>query len=346
MLKRILTAAAVTALVGCGTSQSTTSTSGSTGTTTHSTGNNGTGNNSGTGTGTGSSNGSSTGTTATTSTNSTTNSSTNATGGTTQTDNGSSTGGTTASTTSGTTGGTTGTCVTADIPTVRSASTPLFTQVCVNNVVVVSANNAGNANPDGGTQYNGEYYVTDTSANALEVFKTKYAAPITDPTRGRNISVNGITKASPADAGATATIEVAGLSLQITDNGAGTLPAAKTVNFSDLDHATPNANVVGSYVLVPAGTYTENFTDPAMAFHASNGNTYQDGFTLTDGTHTLYVDTYDLGKGSADKSCIPSDGGMPDFSAGGFKAIFDYGLAPNNTQVAILLFGDCADKAP
>jgi hypothetical protein len=237
--------------------------------------------------------------------------------------------------------------VTDDIPTVRSPATPLFTQVCVNNVVVISANNAGNASPDGGTQYNGEYYVADSNANVLEVFKTKYEAAITDPTRGENISVNGITKASPADAGASATIEVAGINLQITDNGPGTIPTPKTVAASDLDFASPTTSLVGSYVLVPAGTYTENFTDPAMQYHASNGNTYQDGFTLSDGQgHTLYVDTYDLGKGAADKSCIPSDGGMPDFSAGGFKAVFDYGLAPNNSLGAMLLFGDCADKAP
>ena len=97
-------------------------------------------------------------------------------------------------------------------------------------------------------------------------------------------------------------------------------------------------------MLVPAGSYTENATDPGLQFHASNGNTYQDGFSLSSGSNVIWVDTYDLGKGAADKSCIPSDGGMPDFSAGNFKAIFDYGLAPNGTQGAMLLFGDCSDQ--
>jgi len=269
----------------------------------------------------------------------------NTTSNTTGTTTGTTTSGTTTgTTTTGTTTGTTG-CVQSDIPTVRSPATPFFTEVCVSNVVVVGANNAGNALPDGGgTQYNGEYYVADSNANAIEVFKTKYASPIDDPTRGDEVNVDGITKQLPTDGGPTATIEIAGLGLRITAVSAGAVPTPKTVNFSDLDHASPTTSLIGSYVLVPAGSYTENFTDPGLQFHASNGNTYQDGFSLTSGANTIWVDTYDLGKGAADKSCIPTDGGMPDFSAGGFKAVFDYGLAPNGTQSAILLFGDCNDQ--
>ena len=251
------------------------------------------------------------------------------------------TGSTTASTTSGTT---TGSCVSTGVASARTESPN--TPVCLTNSVVVLQTDPGG--PDGGgTVFDGKYYVADSSGNALLVFKAKAQPPTGDPLRGNAMTADGVIKPFPffSDGGfpTESQLELSG-AVSITDLGPSTLPTPKSANFADLDVNNPNTFLIGSYVQVPVGSYTENFADPGLQ-HVSGANVYQDGFSLSDGQgHTIWVDTFDFIKGNTpDRSCMPSDGGQPNLSSGGFRAIFDYATSPSGPQAPMLFFGDCRD---
>ena len=224
------------------------------------------------------------------------------------------------------------------------------TAVCLSDAIVVLQTDPGG--PDGGgTQFDGKYYVSNTNGDVILVFKSKAQPPTGDPVRGNAMNAQGVLKPFPyySDGGypAEAQLEISG-AVSITDLGPnGLLPAPKQVTFADLDVNNPNPSLIGSYVQVPAGSYTENFTDPGLQ-HAGTGATYQDGFSLSDGLgHTIWVDTFDFMKGTTpDRSCMPTDGGMPDLSAGGFNAIFDTATSPSGPQAPMLFFGDCRDLNP
>jgi hypothetical protein len=217
-------------------------------------------------------------------------------------------------------------------------------------VTVLFSQQAGG--PDGGgTIFAGEYVVVDSAANAVIVYKSKNLPPTQDPVRGDNIDVSAGVRLFPTDAGAAATVELAGSQVNISITSSSNLmPTPKTPTFADLDHANPNPAMIGSYVQVPAGT--ENFAEPAMQFTADGGHVYQDGFSLSDGQgHTIWVDTNTMRPKPSSigdfTSCFPGDGGAPDFSAGGFRGFFDYGDASNRAagRGAIVYFGHC-DDAP
>lgn len=329
MLKRVLTGACVALLAaGCGSTRNDTS-SGSTGSST-----------------TGTSSGNTTGTSSGNTTGQTT--SGNTTG---QTTSGNTTGNTSSG--SGSTGGTTG-CSQMTIAQARQA--PAYTPVCLTGVTTLYSQSPG-APDAGGTSFSGTYVVADANGDAMQIYKTKYAAPTGDPVRADNVSADGIIKLFPTspDGGAlpTSNPQLGGSHLTINiDSSGNAMPTPKTPTTAQLDHNAADPSMVGSYVLVPAptsGTWTQSY-DPAMehvtSYNDGGSRTYEDGVVLTDGTSTVWVDTYDMfSKPSArqDKSCFPSDGGQPDFTAGGFKGYYDYGQTPGGQMGAVLFFGDCRD---
>ena len=265
-------------------------------------------------------------------------------GNTTGTTTGTSATSSTTSTTSTNGGTTTGSCNPDDVFDARfeAPNTP----VCLSDAVVVLQTDPGG--PDGGgTVFDGKYYVANSNGDVILVFKAKAEAPTGDPLRGNAMNAEGVFKPFPYyfDGGypTEAQLELSG-AVTITDLGPSTLPTPKFATFADLDVNNPNTALVGSYVLVPAGSYTENFAEPGMQ-HVSATATYQDGFSLSDGLgHTIWVDTFDYMKGSTpDRSCMPTDGGEPDLSSGGFVGVFDYATSPSGPQAPMIFFGDCRD---
>ena len=122
--------------------------------------------------------------------------------------------------------------------------------------------------------------------------------------------------------------------------GAGTLPSPQSPAFSQLDAITGDPALGGHYVPVPAGAYVEDFRASAFRYTSSTtGKTYQDGFSLTDGVSTVLVDTYSFQY--SPRNCLPTDGGEPDLSAGGFNGIVDTEQTDDGNVNQVVIYGQC-----
>ena len=122
----------------------------------------------------------------------------------------------------------------------------------------------------------------------------------------------------------------------ITDDGAATVPRSPQRVSRAGDRWSPSPGGPLPLHQIPRGTYTQNNAAPAFLY-----KTVYDGVTLTSGTSVIYVDTYRFSE--ATTSCFPTDGGFPDFSAGGFNGVLDNAQVDDGTIHKVLFFGSCSD---
>jgi hypothetical protein len=127
------------------------------------------------------------------------------------------------------------------------------------------------------------------------------------------------------------------LQMVLASNPTGTLPTPMAPTFAALTAAGGSNPYIGQWVTVPAGSYTEDYTDPAFTYE-----TYQDGVSLTDGSgNKLYIDTYTFSHSTG--NCLPTDGGQPDLHLGNFSGAFDTEQADDNLIHNVLFYGGCGN---
>jgi hypothetical protein len=246
--------------------------------------------------------------------------------------------------TSGSSGTSAGPCTAMTVAAARAAAVD-GASVCPTNVVTLMANSFGAAVDGGGTQYAGTYYVIDpTSGLAIEVYKSKHTGPTaTDPQRGASVDVAGTVTVYPFDGGAVGLPEVEGPGLAITAVSAGTLPTPVLATSAQVAPQGPDSSLVGHYVQVGPGTWTQNNAPSELTTTSSRGP-FPHGAKLTDADGgTLLIETYTF-KSSTD-NCIPPDGGEPDFTGGNFRGVFDQTQTYDGNFNRILYFGHC-DMGP
>lgn len=247
--------------------------------------------------------------------------------------------------TTGSTSGSTGTtglptCTQVpDVNTLRTA-TAADTYVCVNNLVTVFASSFGAALPDGGTKYNGSYYLADAQGNMIDVFKSKKSGAFTvDPSQGTVVNATGYIGQHPADGGL---LEI-GSKYPATDlkasSGTVALPAGDAATLADLSDSSTAAEL-GRFVVVPAGTYTQDNAAPELQVHTSTGATYQDGVALTSGSNRVLVETYTFKYNNGGTNC-PDDGGFPDLSGGNFHGVVDRIKGGDGNLHKVVFLGGC-----
>jgi hypothetical protein len=193
-----------------------------------------------------------------------------------------------------------------------------------------------------GTEFAGDYYVGDGTGYLL-VYKEK-SSPITgDPGRGLTTSVAGAFEFYPEDGGALGQPQMTGQSLTLTIGSPGTLPTSSlTPTLAQVDANTGDTSLLGQYVEVPAGNYTQNSTSPVWTYTSSSTHkTYYDGVVLTSGSNTVMVETTTFQYPT--KSCRPDAGPNIDFSKGGFKGVFDTEQTDDGAFHMVVVFGDCSD---
>ncbi len=216
---------------------------------------------------------------------------------------------------------------------------PEFELVCLNNATVVMSTSYGNLAADGGTQFDGDYYVSDSNSTVIDIFKSKHTGLLnTDPVRGDMVDVTGRLEYFPYynDGGwpVGAMAEITGSSLQFTAVGSGTVPSAQNATTSQLADNS-DTSLVASYVHVPAGSYTQD--NAATEMHTATG--YQDGLALVSGSDRMLVETFTYKYSPG--NCFEPDGGFPDLSGGNFNAILDQGKGPDGNIHKMLYYGQC-----
>jgi hypothetical protein len=218
---------------------------------------------------------------------------------------------------------------------------PPYSPACINNVTVVYSSPYGNAKPDGGTQYPGNWYIADSTGAVLSVYKSSHVGILSDdPSEKDVVNVSGLFEVYPLDAGGIQQIAGANLQFTLVSSGSGTLPTPMSASFSDLDEQNGNPALIGQYVTVPGGSYSEDPTAPEFTYtSSSSGKTYHDGISLSDGTSTVLVDTFtfDFSTGN----CLPRDGGQPDLSSGGFNGIFDVEETDDHVVHKVIFYAQC-----
>ncbi len=217
-----------------------------------------------------------------------------------------------------------------------------YAAVCIDGLVTVLASSPGGAKVDGGTQYNGNYYMADSTGELISVFKSKKTGPAgLDPVRGDNVNVTaGKFEVFPLDAGGTQQISGDNLALAAGSPATGTVPSPQSVNASDIAKGSFNPSMVGKYVTVPIGSYTADAMPTEFTYTSSTGKTYYDGVALTDGSsNRILVDTFTFEYSAG--SCFPSDGGQPDLSAGGFNGVFDIEQTSDGAINGVVFYGSC-----
>ncbi len=164
------------------------------------------------------------------------------------------------------------------------------------------------------------------------------------PARGEVVRVQSIVGGYPFDAGAEAEIELASATQTITDEGAGSVPSPAVAPLSSLDGMTGDPSLIGQYVRVAAGSYTQNNMVTSFSYtHAAlDGGSYvtYDGCSITDGTSTVLINLYRFSK--ATTACFTVGGAFPDFSAGGVAGFYDHAQLDDGPFQAVLYCGDCA----
>jgi hypothetical protein len=218
----------------------------------------------------------------------------------------------------------------------RAASTPQYSAVCIPGMVTVMASNYGDPKPDGGTQYAGRYYMADSTGAVIQVYKSKNIGALgTDPARGDKVDVVGKVELFPSDGGSNATVEISGSTIGFTAQGQGTIPTPQAATLAQLAPSGADDSMVGQYVTVPAGTYTQDNAAPEFTKAP-----YQDGLKLTDGSgNSMLVDIFTFSHTTG--NCLLADGGFPDLTAGGFNAVFDHEKADDGNIYKVLLYGHC-----
>ena len=191
----------------------------------------------------------------------------------------------------------------------------------------------------------GEYDFVDTTGeihlHAAATWPATFA-----PARGEVVQVQSVVGGFPFDAGAEAEIELASATQTITDQGAGSVPTPAVVALSSLDQASGDPSLIGQYVRVAPGSYTQNDMVAGFAYsHAAlDGGTYvtYDGCSITDGTSTVLINLYRFSK--ATTACFTVGGAFPNFASGGVAGFYDHAQLDDGTFQTVLYFGDCADQ--
>jgi hypothetical protein len=257
------------------------------------------------------------------------------------TSSGSTTGsGSTGTSGSGSSGSTTGrTCTqVADVATLRNG-TPADTYVCLSSLVTVFASSYG-ADLDGGaTKFNGNYFLADSNGNMIDVFKTKKSGPFTvDPNQGNVVNVVGTFGPFPFDGGQ---LEIGSKapSVDLTSSSATVaVPVPDSATLADVSDSATSAEL-GRYVIVPAGTYTQDNAAPELKVSVA-GRTFQDGVALVSGSNRVLVETFTFKFNNGGTSC-PNDGGFPDLSTGNFHGVVDRIKGGDGALHKVVFLGGC-----
>jgi hypothetical protein len=217
-----------------------------------------------------------------------------------------------------------------------------YSQVCINNLTTVYATSYGNAKPDGGTQYEGDYFFADANGDLIESYKSKKVGTVgADPKRGDVVNFSGLVEIYPADGGE---YQLTGEHMQLTaGTGSAAIPSLQTPTFDLLSDTNPDLSMVGKYVTVPTGTYTQDNAPHEFQYnpYPDGGSQYVDGVALTDGNgNRLLISTF-VFEYSQNNCATNPDGGVHDYSGGGFNGAFDVYQGDDKLVHKVLFFASC-----